>query len=72
VAAWVAATGASNKLAQTQAWVTRSITPAPILRIDVSPSNFLAAAAPGVLLIRRKYKGLRADHQHYTFLLKIL
>jgi hypothetical protein len=49
VAAWVAATGASNMLAQTQAWVTRSITPAPILRIDVSPSDFSAATALGAL-----------------------
>ena len=43
VAAWVAATGASSRLAQTQAWVNRSITPAPILRIDVSPSDLTAA-----------------------------
>jgi hypothetical protein len=59
-------------LAQTQAWVTRSITLAPILRIDVSPSNFSAASATGALLSRRQYRGLRADKQLYTFLLNIL
>ena len=47
-----ASAGASSKLAQTQAWVTRSITPAPILRIDVSPSDFTAATAYGALLDR--------------------
>ncbi|MNE81704.1 hypothetical protein D3C80_1783730 [compost metagenome] len=72
VAAWVAATGANSRLAQTQAWVIRSITPAPILCIDVSPSDFTVAGALARCLRRRQYKGSLADKHLYTLLLNIL